>query len=167
MAITSSYTIGTIQADGRTPIIETHVSDIYPEHVITKEYLAYLDPQHPEYVNPDQVMQFRAARLLSEEQATQRAIALAAGSSFGLNKYEFRQKFTASERPGIDAFIEGGYLTHPALTEEQKIAVGDGVRSYTATPIVQLDNPDTIMMVNLFEALGLIASGRAAVILNG
>lgn len=167
MSITSSYKLGTPQIDGRTPVVETHVSDLQPDRIVRKEYLAHLDLQHPEYVNPDEVMQLRAARLASEESATGRAAALAASGSFGLNKYEFRQLFTAAERPAIDAFIEGGYLTNPALTEAQKTQVGDGVRSYNATPFVELNNPDTVTMVNLFEAIGLIATGRAAEILNG
>ena len=97
-----------------------------------------MTPQHPEYVNPNEVMQLRATLLASEESATARAIALAAGGSFGLNKYEFRKLFTAEEQPGMDAFIEGGYPTHPALTEAQKTQVGDGVRAYGVTPFVEL-----------------------------
>lgn len=167
MAITSSYTLGTIQADGRTPVIEIHISDLQPDKVVRKEYLAHLDPQHPEYVNPAEVMQFRAERLNREEQASQRAALLASTGSFGLNKYEFRQLFTGSEQDLIDEFNGGGYLSHPSLTTEQKAAIRRGLAGYDATPSVQLDNPDTVMMVNLFEALGLIATGRAAEVLSG
>ena len=167
MAITSSYTLGTVQVDGRTPVIEIHVSDLHPNKVLRLEYLAHIDPEHSEYVNPDTVLQLRSARLNVEEAATDRASVIAAEGSFGLNKYEFRQLFTSAEQDAIDEFNEGGYLTNPSLTAEQKAAIKRELINYSVTQFIRLDNPGVIAMVNTFESLGLIAAGRAAVILNG
>lgn len=167
MAITSSYTLGTVQADGRTPVVEIHISDLHPDKVLRLEYLAHIDPQHAEYVNPDTVLQLRSARLNADEAASERASIIAEEGSFGLNKYEFRQLFTAAEQDAIDEFSEGGYLTNPSLTAEQKAEIKRELINYSVTPFIRLDNAGVIAMVNTFESLGLIAAGRAAVILNG
>lgn len=167
MTIISSFTIGAVQIDGKTTVIEQHVDTDSPEKILRKEYTAFIEPEHPEYVNPDQVMQLRHDRLVAEAASAQRASLISASGHFGLNKYEFRKLFTAAEQDAIDTFNEGGYLTHPALTEAQKGDIRRALAGYNATPTVQLDNEDTIAMVNLFEALGLLSTGRALEILNG
>lgn len=167
MAILSSITLGAVQATGKTRVIETHISDNYPGKRLTREYEAFVDPGHPEYVNPAEVMQLRHDRLEEEEAATERAKALAGKGRFGLNKYEWRQKFTAAEQTQIDAFNEGGFETHPALTPDQKTEFRRQMRNYAATPTIDLDNPDVATVLSLYEALSLIAAGRAAEILNG
>lgn len=167
MSITSSYTLGVVQADGRTPVIEIHISDMHPDKVLRLEYLAYTDPQHAEYVNPEAVLQLRNTRLNADEAASERASVIASNGSFGLNKYEFRQLFTATEQDAIDEFNEGGYATHPALTTEQKAFIKRELINYSVTPFIRLDNPGVIAMLNMFEAIGLIADGRSAEVLSG
>ena len=112
------------------------------------------------------VAQARAQRLQSEIQAREAALNEAANGATPLTKYQFRQLFTYPERLAIDAFNHG-FEAHPSLTTEQKAAIRTNLEDYNVSGAVYLDNPATIAGVQLYEALGLIASGRAAEILSG
>ena len=73
-----------------------------------------------------------------------------------------RRRFTAEEQDAIDAFNEGGYLTHPALDEATKGAIRRGLVLYSVTININPLDPDTQALLGLYEALGLLAPGRAA-----
>lgn len=160
MIVHSAYSVGAVQADGRTRITETHTLDDGGAPLVF-EYDAAGS------LDPVLVMQARAERLNAELAARAAALAEAQNGSLGWTRYQFRQRFTPTERIGIDAFNEGGYLTSEALTEPQKAAIKLALADYAVTPYVHLDNPSVIAMVNLYETLGLIAPGRAAEILSG
>ncbi len=167
MTITSTFVLGLVQANGKTSVIEHHVSDLYPEKPFTREYEAFVDPAHAEYTNPALVLQLRNERLNKEEAASERAIALAAGGRFSLSKYEWRKRFTAAEQDLIDPFNEGGYESHPGLSSTQRTDIKRQMRNYAAASTIEPTNADVIAVVNLYIALGFITSARGTEILNG
>jgi hypothetical protein len=82
-----------------------------------------------------------------------------------LTKLEFRRKLTDAERPYIDEF-NATFESNGLLTVEQKRAIRSGLEDYKVAQEVNLDDPQTQAMVQLYEALGLIAAGRATEILS-
>ena len=157
--VSSTYTEGDVQADGRRYIKERHLLD--DGRSVDFEYLA--DAQ----INPGAVMTARAARLSTELQAQDAASAEAANGVIPLTKYQFRQRFTFPERVAIDQFNGGAYLVSEALTAEQKAGMTTMLEDYKAATEVRLDDPATISAVQMYEGFGLIAQGRAGEILNG
>ena len=157
--VSSTYTEGDVQADGRRYIKERHLLD--DGRSVDFEYLA--DAQ----INPGAVMTARAARLSTELQAQDAASAEAANGVIPLTKYQFRQRFTFPERVAVDQFNGGAYLVSAALTAEQKAGMTTMLEDYKAATEVRLDDPATISAVQMYEGFGLIAQGRAGEILNG
>jgi hypothetical protein len=157
--VSSTHIAGHPQQDGRRYIKERHLLD--DGRSVDFEYLA--DAQ----INPDAVMAERAARLSAELQAQEASSAEAANGSLPLTKYQFRQRFTFPERVAIDQFNGGAYLVSDALTVEQKAGMTTMLEDYKAATEVRLDDPATISAVQMYEGLGLIASGRSAEVLNG
>ncbi len=157
--VSSTYTTGHLQADGRRYIKERHLLD--DGRSVDFEYLA--DAQ----INPVMVMTERAARLSAELQAQEASSAEAANGVIPLTKYQFRQRFTFPERVAIDQFNGGVYLVSDALTAEQKAGITMMLEDYKAATEVRLSDPATIAAVQMYEGLGLIAQGRAGEILNG
>lgn len=157
--VSSTYTTGHLQADGRRYIKERHLLD--DGRSVDFEYLA--DAQ----INPVMVMTERAARLSAELQAQEASSAEAANGVIPLTKYQFRQRFTFPERVAIDQFNGGVYLVSDALTAEQKADITMMLEDYKAATEVRLSDPATIAAVQMYEGLGLIAYGRAVEVLNG
>lgn len=157
--VSSTYTTGHLQADGRRYIKERHLLD--DGRSVDFEYLA--DAQ----INPVMVMTERAARLSAELQAQEASSAEAANGVIPLTKYQFRQRFTFPERVAIDQFNGGVYLVSDALTAEQKASITMMLEDYKAATEVRLSDPATIAAVQMYEGLGLIAYGRAVEVLNG
>jgi hypothetical protein len=79
-----------------------------------------------------------------------------------VSKVAWRRRFTAAEQDAIDAFNEGGYLTHPALDEATKGVIRRGLVLYSVTININPLDPDTQALLGLYEMLGLLAPGRAA-----
>lgn len=157
--ISSAYQLGAVQADGRERVLEMHVTD--DGQVIKFEYLA------GDTIDKDLVLSERAARVNAELAARAAALAEAQNGAVGYTKYQFRQRFTETERKLIDEFNGGGYLASVQLSQEQKDAIGLALADYAVTDAIHLDNPTVIATVNLYESLGLIGADRAAEILNG
>jgi hypothetical protein len=157
--VSSTYTTGHLQADGRRYIKERHLLD--DGRSVDFEYLA--DAQ----INPVMVMTERAARLSAELQAQEASSAEAANGVIPLTKYQFRQRFTFPERVAIDQFNGGVYLVSDALTAEQKASITMMLEDYKAATEVRLSDPATIAAVQMYEGLGLIVAGRASEVLNG
>lgn len=84
-----------------------------------------------------------------------------------VSKVAWRRRFTADEQDAIDAFNEGGYLVHPALDEATKGAIRRGLVLYSVANGINPLDPDTQALLGLYEALGLLAPGRAAEIVGG
>jgi len=157
--ISSSFQLGVAQADGRVPVIEAHVMS--DGHVMRFEYLK------DSSVDPALVMNNRKDYINEKLAADDVANAVARSVKVPIPKYDFRHLFTEAERTLIDDFNNGGYLTDNRLTAAQKDKIALALADYEVTDFIHLDNPDTIAVITMFEALGFIASGRAQVILNG
>jgi len=157
--VSSTYIAGHPQQDGRRYIKERHLLD--DGRSVDFEYLA------DEQINPDTVMTDRAVRLSAELLAREAASLEASSGELPLTKYQFRQRFTFPERVAIDQFNGGSYLSSELLTVEQKMAMTTMLEDYKAASEVRLSDPATIAAVQMYEGLGLIASGRASEVLNG
>ncbi len=81
-----------------------------------------------------------------------------------LTRLEFRNRFTAVEKAGLELAA----LDNPAGTMEQRMQAAM-LRAYLAdlavAEFVDLDDPTTIAGVNMLETATLLAEGRAAEIL--
>lgn len=71
----------------------------------------------------------------------------------------------ANIRAAIDEF-NAGYATNPLLTAEQKAALRVTLEDYRAAQNILPTDSGTIRGVQMYEALGLIAVGRAAEVLQ-
>jgi hypothetical protein len=92
--VSSTYTLGVPQVDGRVPVTENHVDS--NGSVYTYEYLN-------DGLDPQAVLQARASHInetLNQRQAIAEQIA---GSPVAITPYEFLMRFTAAERIGIYA----------------------------------------------------------------
>jgi hypothetical protein len=142
------------QADGRSYITERHVDHNGKSYDV--EYLADAG------LDTALVMQLRADKIGAEIDAREAAEAQALNFVLPVSKVAWRRRFTAAEQDIIDAFNEGGYLTHPALDEATKGAIRRGLVLYAATTDINPLDPDTQALLGLYTALGLLAPGRAA-----
>lgn len=158
MISSSSFTEDVPQADGRRYIAEHHILD--DGRTVDFEYLA------DGTIDPAAVMSARAVRLNAEIAAQDSALMIASGGAMPLTKLQFRRLFTTAEQKAIDRF-NVQFEAHPALTVDQKDDIRTGLENYRAAESVSLADSATIQAVQTYEALGLIAPGRAAVILNG
>ena len=157
--VSSNYTAGHPQQDGRRFIKESHLLD--DGRLVDFEYLA------DEQINPTAVMTERAVRLAAELLSQEAATIEASNGELPLTKYQFRQRFTFPERVAIDQFNGGTYLTSELLTAEQKAGMTTMLEDYKAATEVRLTDPATIAAVQMYEGLGLIVAGRASEVLNG
>lgn len=78
-----------------------------------------------------------------------------------LTKYAFRKLFTLPERIAVD-----GGPDNAALPADGRAALRTMALDMAAADEIDLDDPDVIAGVQMLETLGLIASGRAALILG-
>lgn len=149
--VTSQIVQMLLQLDGRSYVTERHTdhTGMTYEH----EYLADVG------LDTELVMQLRAIKLGAEIDARELAEAASQNFVIPLTKYAFRQRFTAAERLACDSF-NANYAAHPALTEEQKDSIRTGLEDFNAASAIM---PSIAMpMLQMYEALGLIAPGRAA-----
>lgn len=139
------------QVDGRAYVTERHTD--HAGATYDHEYLADVG------LDTDAVMRMRAQRLGVEIDAREAVEAAAQNFVIPLTKYAFRQRFTEAERLACDNF-NANFATHPSLTDDQKASVRSGLEDfYAATGVVP---SRALPMLQIYEALGLIAPGRAA-----
>lgn len=152
MIVSSTYTEGPTQADGRRYVREVHTDDRGQQY--DHEWLGDQDAA--------EVVAQRAARL-SELIAQQRAAEeLVSGTLLPLTKLQFRELFTAQERMGIDA-LHAGFEAHPSLTAEQKAAIRTGLEDYRMAQNIRRPFDARVQqMLGLYVALGLLTAERAA-----
>lgn len=159
VTVTNSTTLtGAVQADGRVRTHETHLLSDGREFTF--------DYDREPGTDPDAVLTARAARINAEMAAREAADIEAANGEIPLTKYQFRQRFTHTERMAIDAF-NATFEANGDLTAEQKGAIRTALADLDASQAVSLTNTSTIAGVQMYEALELLAEGRAAEILNG
>jgi hypothetical protein len=82
---------------------------------------------------------------------------------FVMTKRAFRLRFTYAERLQCDAF-NATFESNPALSDELKAAIRTGLADYAVAEEIDLNDPSVGQMLSMYEQLGLIEAGRAAVI---
>lgn len=140
--VSSTYSLGVAQVDGRVPVTENHVDS--NGSVYTYEYLN-------DGLDPQAVMTARAEHINEELNKRQAIAEQVAGSPVAITPYEFLMRFTTAERIGIYAarssnpivddfvrLLESAYLVRPhnarpglaylasvnLLTQERAAAIG-------------------------------------------
>jgi len=88
------------------------------------------------------------------------------GGRRSLQKLEFRRLFPAVKRPFVDEF-NATFETHPYLTDDQKRAIRSGLEDYKAASEVNLDDPDTIAMLDTYMALGIMTAEETEAVKRG
>jgi hypothetical protein len=154
--VSSTYTEGPPQQDGRRYVNERHTDDAGT--VYTFDWLGAQDPAP--------VLQARAAML--DAQLAERAAALAtvAGTLLPLSKLKFRELFTFTERMGIDA-LHAQFEAHPVLTTEQKAMLRTGLEDYRMAENIQRPFDSRVnAMLDMYVALGLLTAERKAEIVS-
>lgn len=149
--IESVIVTATPQANGSRSVLERHTD--HQGRTYDVPYFAAPD------LDIEQVLSLRAANIGREIDAREAAAAEAAGFRIPLTKYEFRQRFTPAERAACDAF-NAGFEAHPALSAEQKSDIRTGLEDFRA--VSEVDPVLAMPMLAMYEALGLLAPGRAA-----
>lgn len=110
-------------------------------------------------LDPYIVLAARAVNLSAEIDAKEAAEIEARNFTIPLTKYQFRQRFTQEERMACDGF-NVAFESQPALTVEQKAFIRTGLEDFKAAEAVE---PVKAMpLLQMYEALGLLAQGRAA-----
>lgn len=154
--ITSTFTEGPTQSDGRRYVTERHVDD--RGHVYEYQWLGEQDAAP--------VLAARVALLNAQLADQEAAQALVAGTLLPLTKLKFRELFTFAERMGIDA-LHAGFETHPALSTEQKATLRTGLEDYRMAENIQRPfDARVIAMLNMYVALGLLTPARQAEIVS-
>jgi len=94
MVVSSSYTVGPPQTDGRVSVTEQHVLE--DGQVYKYSYLCDLF-----VTNPEMVMSARGDFIDNQLTKRANALALVVGTSVPLTKHQFLNRFTSEERQAI------------------------------------------------------------------
>lgn len=156
MIVTSTYTEGPAQVDGRRYVSELHTDDRGQTH--TYEWLGDQDA--------DLVLSDRAAVLSAQIAAQRAAEAVVLGTALPLTKYQFRQLFTFAERVAVDE-LEASLEQRPGLTVEQRASIRTGLKDFNAAQdVARPFLPDVLQMLDLFVSLGILTPERKAQIVS-
>ena len=148
MPITSSQILtATPQADGSRSVLERHTD--HQGKTYDVQYFA------PDGLDIDLVLSARADRIGAEIDAKERAVAEAQNFTLPLSRLEFLKRFTDAEYATITA------------ARSVNASLDFYWQKLMATEAVYLTDAETVGGVTLLEQAGLIAPGRAAVILGG
>lgn len=155
--ISSSYTEGPLQGDGRYYVKEVHLSTSGKSYEF--EWLR----------STQDIAAVLAARVqvLNEQLAAESAALLVVqGTMLPLTKLKFRELFTFAERMAIDAF-HLTFETSVYLTAEQKSTLRTGLEDYKmAENIARPFDARVLSMLGMYSALGLITPARMAEIVS-
>lgn len=153
--VSSTFTEGAPQADGRRYVKERHTDDA--GEVYEFEWLGSQD------VGP--VLEARAAILSVQLAERAAAEAQVAGTLLPLTKFQFRKLFGAKQ--GLVDEFNASFETNPALTAELKRAIRSGLENYrTSGNVARPFLPEVVQMVGLYQALGMLTAEEAKNILE-
>ena len=156
MIVSSTYTEGPPQVDGRRYVSELHTDD--RGQTYTYEWLGDQDAT--------MVLADRAAILSAQIAAQRAAEAVVIGTALPLTKYSFRQLFTFTERVAADE-LEANLEQHPGLTAEQRAVIRTGLKDFSAAQdVARPFLPDVLQMLDLFVSLGILTPERKAQIVS-
>lgn len=156
MIVSSTYTEGPPQVDGRRYVSELHTDDRGQTYAY--EWLGDQDAA--------MVLADRAAILSAQIAAQRAAEAVVIGTALPLTKYQFRQLFTFTERVAADE-LEANLEQHPGLTAEQRAVIRTGLKDFNAAQdVARPFLPDVLQMLDLFVSLGILTPERKAQIVS-
>ena len=156
MIVSSTYTEGPPQVDGRRYVSELHTDD--RGQTYTSEWLGDQDAAL--------VLADRAAVLSAQIAAQRAAEAVVLGTALPLTRYQFRQLFTFSERVAVDS-LEANLEQHPGLAVEQRASIRTGLKDFNAAQdVARPFLPDVLTMLDLFVSLGILTPERKAQIVS-
>lgn len=156
MIVSSTYTEGPPQVDGRRYVSELHTDD--RGQTYTYEWLGDQDAA--------MVLADRSAVLSAQIAAQRAAEAVVLGTAMPLTKYQFRQLFTFSERVAVDE-LEASLEQHPGLAVEQRAIIRTGFRDFNAAQDVARPFLQPVLdMLDLFVSLGILTPERKAQIVS-
>lgn len=159
MPITESTILSSVaQVDGRSYIVELHTDHEGKTYKV--EYLADVG------LDINKVMLARAVSMGAAIDLKAAARAEANNFKLPMYKYEFRQLFTQDEKEACDAFNRS-FESNENLNDIQKAKIRSGLEDYAAAEMISLSNPFVLGMLSLYEAIGLLATGRAQEIIGG
>lgn len=153
MPILNSTIVNTLPSNPTNPypVIERHTDHNGKSYDVT--YLAEVG------VDTDAVLLARAAKLGAEIDSREEVELIASNFSIPLTKYQFRQRFTLDERKKCDEF-NAAFESYNFLTAEQKADIRTGLKDYDA--VSEVDPALALPLLQVYESVGLIASGRAS-----
>jgi hypothetical protein len=150
MLVSSSFTEGPYQIDGRRWVREAHITDEGDE--LKYEWLGEQDAQ--------MVLEERVALLNAQYAARAAARALVTGSLIPLSKLEFRNLFGAS-KPAVDAF-NAGFESSPLLSAAQKAAIRSGLEDFREAKYIERPfRPDVLALIGLYQSIGILSAEQA------
>jgi hypothetical protein len=150
MIVSSSYTEGPPQADGRRWVREVHVTDEGDE--LKYEWLGEQDAQ--------MVLDERVAMLNQQYTARAAARALVVGSLIPLSILDFRNLFGTAKK-AVDAF-NAKYESSPLLTAEQKDEIRSGMEDFKVAKYIERPyRPEVLQQIALYEAIGILTAEQA------
>lgn len=153
--VSSTYTEGPAQVDGRRYVKERHVDDAGESFEFD-----WLGDQ-----NAQAVVDARAAKLntlLADRAAVE---AVVSGTRLPLTKYQFRQLFGAKQ-VAVDTF-NATYEANAKLTDQQKALIRTGLKNFEAsTAVVRPFVSDVLGMLTLYVALGLLTQAESDAIVE-
>lgn len=156
MIVSSTYTEGPPQVDGRRYVSELHTDDRGQTYAY--EWLGDQDAA--------MVLADRAAILSAQIAAQRAAEAVVIGTALPLTKYSFRQLFTFTERVAADE-LEANLEQHPGVTAEQRAVIRTGLKDFNAAQdVARPFLPDVIQMLDLYATLGILTPERKAQIVS-
>lgn len=153
--ISSTFTEGPTQVDGRRYVTERHETS--DGRVINFETLTDADAS---------LMLAARANVLGAQLAAEAAAQAAiSGTLLPITKLHFRRLFTPTELAMIDGF-NASFETNGLLTTEQKAMIRTGLENYRmAVDIPRPFDADVQAMLGLYQALGLLTVERVAEIM--
>lgn len=155
MIVTSTFTEGPTQQDGRRYVTEVHTTSEGDE--LKHQWLGDQDAQ--------MVMDARAAVLNAQYAAKTAAQALVVGSLTPLSKLEFRNLFGA-KKVAVDAF-NAAFESHPVLTAEQKAVIRSGLEDFKESKYIERPfRADVSMLLGLYQAVGLLTPAEVSAIVG-
>lgn len=142
MELTSSYTIGPAQVDGRFYVSERH--ETADGRIIEREWLS------DGTISPDVMLEEHALAIKAKLAERAAAQTFAAGVEVPLTKYEFKERFTAEERKKI---------RQRSLVDEDAKDIEDMLNSSGMVYLSKARGP-----LQYYVAVGDLTAERAAVI---
>jgi hypothetical protein len=155
----ATFTVEPTEADGRNWINELLVTDTGTQHQY--RYLADL-----QQVDPQTVLDTRVAAVNAAYAAKDAAAGIVGTVSIPLSKTEFINLFTSTEWAGYLAFIDG-LNTNGALDAATKAAIKVGHFKFLQASHISKSDADTVAMLNLMVAVGILTAQRVTEVLGG